>query len=154
MGDWIKSKIDWMADNTKSKSEEAYDILNDLIIAHVGAENGHFLAKARFLAFMIWRLIDAINDPKKIDDKDYYGNKRLELAGDLVSLLFEDAFRNYVDDLKRIINWEIPKCKRRGDVFDVTNAISWDTITEPIQNAISTGNWKIAWFKVDRQGIT
>lgn len=143
-----------MADNTKSKSEEAYDILNDLIIAHVGAENGHFLAKARFLAFMIWRLIDAINDPKKIDDKDYYGNKRLELAGDLVSLLFEDAFRNYVDDLKWIINWEIPKCKRRGDVFDVTNAISWDTITEPIQNAISTGNWKIAWFKVDRQGIT
>lgn len=143
-----------MADNTKSKSEEAYDILNDLIIAHVGAENGHFLAKARFLAFMIRRLIDAIYDPKKIDDKDYYGNKRLEMAGDLVGLLFEDAFWNYVDDLKRIINREIPKCKRRGEVFDVTNAISWDTITEPIQNAISTGNWKIAWFKVDWQGIT
>ena len=37
-------------------------------------------------------MIDAIDDPKKIDDKDYYGNKRLELAGDLVSLLFEDSF--------------------------------------------------------------
>ena len=103
---------------------------------------------------MVWRVIEVIEDPKKIDDKDYYGNKWLELAGDLVSLLFEDAFRNYVDDLKRAINWELPKAKRKGDIFDPLKLVTRDTITEPVQNAISTGNWKIARFKMDRQGIT
>jgi len=40
-----------------------------------------FMAKLRYLALMIRRIIDAIYDPSKLDDKDYYGNKRLELAG-------------------------------------------------------------------------
>ena len=40
-----------------------------------------YLAKARYIALMIRRIIDAVNDPTKLDDKDYYGNKRLELAG-------------------------------------------------------------------------
>jgi DNA-directed RNA polymerase III subunit RPC2 len=29
-----------------------------------------------------------------LDDKDIYGNMRLELAGNLLSLLFEDLFKN------------------------------------------------------------
>jgi len=42
---------------------------------------------------MIRRIIEASHDPTKLDDKDYYGNKRLELAGQLISLLFEDQFK-------------------------------------------------------------
>lgn len=44
---------------------------------------------------MIRRVIEAIHDPSKLDDKDYYGNKRLELAGQLISLLFEDLFKRF-----------------------------------------------------------
>jgi len=54
-----------------------------------------YLAKARYMALMIRRIIDAIIDPKNLDDKDYYGNKRLELAGQLISLLFEDLFKKF-----------------------------------------------------------
>ena len=33
--------------------------------------------------------MQAQHDPACMDDMDYYGNKRLELAGQLLSLLFE-----------------------------------------------------------------
>ena len=35
---------------------------------------------------MIRRVIQAEKDPTSVDDRDYYGNKRLELAGSLMSL--------------------------------------------------------------------
>lgn len=40
-------------------------------------------------------------DESLIDDRDYYGNKRLELAGGQLSLLFEDLFKRLNTDLKR-----------------------------------------------------
>ncbi len=39
--------------------------------------------------------MQAEEDPSLVDDRDYYGNKRLELAGSLLSLLFEDAFKRF-----------------------------------------------------------
>ena len=62
-----------------------------------------FTAKCRYLALMIRRIIEAFHDPTKLDDKDYYGNKRLDLAGQLVSLLFEDKFKKFKRDLEREI---------------------------------------------------
>ena len=41
----------------------------------------YIYTKTRFLSLMIRRILDAVFDPSKVDDKDYYGNKRLELAG-------------------------------------------------------------------------
>ena len=51
--------------------------------------------KAVYLALMIRRVILAQADTLKVDDRDYYGNKRLELAGQLLSLLFEDLVSNF-----------------------------------------------------------
>jgi len=79
------------------------------VLAHVECSPTNFLQKARYLALMIRRIIEAVEDPRKLDDKDYYGNKRLELAGDLMSLLFEDSFKKFLTDLSRKIGKEIPK---------------------------------------------
>lgn len=44
--------------------------------------------KAIYVATMVRRLLRVELGETKEDDMDYYGNKRLELAGSLLSLLF------------------------------------------------------------------
>ena len=63
-------------------------------------EEFNFRRKGWFLAIMIRKLIQAEEDPSMIDDRDYYGNKRLELAGSLLSLMFEDAFKRFNSDVR------------------------------------------------------
>lgn len=41
----------------------------------------NFRAKCIYLAVMVRRVILAQGGNNKVDDRDYYGNKRLELAG-------------------------------------------------------------------------
>lgn len=55
--------------------------------------------KAWYLAIMMRRLIQAEEDESMLDDRDYYGNKRMELAGSLLSLMFEDAFKRFNSDV-------------------------------------------------------
>jgi DNA-directed RNA polymerase III subunit RPC2 len=62
-------------------------------------ENFNFKMKATYTALMVRRVIQAQGDTKVIDDRDYYGNKRLELAGSLLALMFEDLFKRF--------NWEV-----------------------------------------------
>ena len=66
----------------------------NLVLAHIPLNNGPipYMNRCRYMALMVRRIIDCIGDPSKMDDKDYYGNKRLELAGYLMSLLFDDVF--------------------------------------------------------------
>ena len=67
--------------------------LKVLFIILVQVENFNFKMKAMFVALMVRRVIQAERDPRLVDDKDYYGNKRLEVAGSLLALLFEDLFK-------------------------------------------------------------
>ena len=57
--------------------------------------NWNFKVKAVYTGLMVRRVILAMGDTVKVDDRDYYGNKRLELAGQLLSLLFEDLFKKF-----------------------------------------------------------
>lgn len=55
----------------------------------------NFKIKACYVALMVRRVILAQGEAVDIDDRDYVGNKRLELAGQLISLLFEDLFKKF-----------------------------------------------------------
>lgn len=80
--------------------------------------------------------MDAQNNKKSVDDRDYYGNKRLELAGSLLSLMFEDVFKRFNWELKSIAEKTIPKI--RASQFDVIKYMRSDLITNCLVFAIST----------------
>lgn len=107
----------------KTKMEEARELLASLILTHVpvskrmNSSQGlprnislnncslqvkefNFRAKCIYLAVMVRRVILAQGD-NKVDDRDYYGNKRLELAGQ-ASLL--TMFWYYLDAVICVIS--------------------------------------------------
>ena len=87
-------------------------------------------------------------------DRDYYGNKRLELAGGLLALLFEDLFKRMNSDLRKQATKALSKQTRSTEHFDWVKHIDRSIITEGFEHAVASGNWTIKRFRMDRKGTT
>lgn len=136
-----------------SPEDEARDVLANVVLSHVPVENFDFRQKCIYVGHIVRRVILVHMGESEKDDKDYYGNKRLELAGNLLSLLFEDLFKLFNKDLKRQADMVLSK-PNRAQAFDVVKTIRPDTITNGMATAISTGNWVLKRFRMDRAGVT
>jgi DNA-directed RNA polymerase III subunit RPC2 len=95
----------------------------------------------------------AMVDPSGFDDKDYYGNKRLELAGQLLALLFEDLLKRLNADLRKQADIALSKANRATQ-FDIVKCIRQDTLSHGLEHAISSGNWTVKRFRMERKGVT
>mmetsp|Transcript_25502 Transcript_25502/g.70429 ORF Transcript_25502/g.70429 Transcript_25502/m.70429 type:complete len:1320 (-) Transcript_25502:937-4896(-) len=136
-----------------SPQDEAREILANVVLNHVPVENFDFRAKAIYVGHIVRRVLLVHLGKMPLDDKDYYGNKRLELAGSMISLLFEDLFKIFNRDLKRQADMVLSR-PSRATAFDIVKTIRPDTITNGMINAIATGNWVLKRFKMDRAGVT
>lgn len=153
MGSKIRQKRVWGAGGVKrTPLDEARDLLLTTILAHVPVENFNLKPKAVYMALMLRRIIEAQNNHALIDDRDYYGNKRLELAGSLLALLFEDLFKKYNSELKK--TGEKIGSKIGARQFDIGAHLKRDCITPGLINAIASGNWTVRRFKMERIGVT
>jgi DNA-directed RNA polymerase III subunit RPC2 len=85
-------------------------------------------------------MIQATIDPTTVDDKDYYGNKRLELAGPLLALLFEDLLKKFNTDLKKEIDRFLSKSNRAA-MFDVTKCFRPKTIADGAPGSLAV--WRV-----------
>jgi DNA-directed RNA polymerase III subunit RPC2 len=168
LGSMKKKRKDGDEDMTDA---EVIEILAHNVLNHVPVnEDYEFRPKIIYVTHIVRRVLLTVLDPKLLDDKDYYGNKRLELAGSLISLLFEDLFKRMNSDLKRQIDslFQKQKMRVRRDIgtegvnhnamkpiqLDVKTHFRKDTITQGFIHAISTGNWVLKRFRMDRAGVT
>lgn len=136
-----------------SPEDEAREVLANVVLSHVAVDHFNFRAKCLYIGHIVRRVLLVHLGQVPLDDKDYYGNKRLELAGNLLSLLFEDLFKIFNKDLKRQADQVLSK-PNRAQPFDIVNCIRPDTITNGMINAIATGNWVLKRFRMDRAGVT
>ncbi|PNX81974.1 DNA-directed RNA polymerase iii subunit rpc2-like protein [Trifolium pratense] len=83
---------------------------------------------------------------------DYVGNKRLELSGQLISLLFEDLFKSMTTEVKKMADKELKPAK--ANKFDISRLIEKDHISLGLERTLSTGNFDIKRFKMHKSGVT
>jgi DNA-directed RNA polymerase II subunit RPB2 len=66
----------------------AKDVLKNDLLPHIGIKSGDEFKKAFFVGYMTNRLISAALGRTTEDDRDYYGKKRLDMAGALLAMIF------------------------------------------------------------------
>ncbi|KAK0303454.1 DNA-directed RNA polymerase III complex subunit Rpc2 [Friedmanniomyces endolithicus] len=139
----------------KSPKQQALEKLAETVIPHVEVKGMNFRPKALYIAFMTRRVLMAMHDPKLVDDRDYVGNKRLELAGQMLALLFEDLFKDFTRQMKVSMDKILKKPNPTKEFDPIDLILQFEhRITSGMERAISTGNWTLKRFRMDRAGIT
>jgi len=123
---------------TKDKRiKYAREILQKEMLPHVGISDFCETRKAYFLGYMVHRLLLAALGRRELDDRDHYGNKRLDLAGPLLAFLFRGLFRTLIKEMRMYAQKFIDK----GKDFNVELAFKMSTISDGLKYSLATGNW-------------
>lgn len=151
---------DWQKEKVTGPTISAASVLEKQVLSHIDCSDGNYASKIRYLGLMTRRVINAQRDPTIIDDKDYYGNKRLELSGQLIELLFEDQFKTLNMSIKDQIDLTLSKLRagkrdasKYPDVHEMMNDRAM-RFRHAMEHSISTGHWNIKRFRIDRAGCS
>lgn len=139
-------------ENIEKVMEVVNRTLDEDLLPHEGIDKKDRLSKARFLGYMTQKAILVIEGKRSLDDRDHFGNKRVDSSGHLLASLFRMSFakqlRNIKTDLeKRILN---------NKVIQIEQDFSYNklNVTKEIMYSMSTGNWSINRQKVVKTGIS
>eukprot|EP01117_Protostelium_nocturnum_P006789 TRINITY_DN2438_c0_g1_i4.p1 TRINITY_DN2438_c0_g1~~TRINITY_DN2438_c0_g1_i4.p1 ORF type:complete len:1174 (-),score=395.88 TRINITY_DN2438_c0_g1_i4:61-3582(-) len=127
----------------------ARDILQKELLPHVGVMEYCETKKAYFFGYIIHRLLSAALHRRPMDDRDHYGNKRLDLAGPLLGTLFRQLFKKLTKDVKGYLQKTIDQ----GGEFNLTRAVRPKTITNGLKYSLATGNWGTQGSQGARAGV-
>ncbi|MBT4174469.1 DNA-directed RNA polymerase subunit B'' [archaeon] len=119
------------------KLEKTQDQLDHYLMPHLGITAKERKLKAYHMCKMIKKFLEITKDNKSITDKDHYKNKKLKLAGDLMSDLFRVNMRVLVND----ILYNFQRLVKRGKFQSVKIIIRDKLLTSRIQSAVATGSW-------------
>ncbi|XP_033126441.1 DNA-directed RNA polymerase II subunit RPB2 [Anneissia japonica] len=123
---------------TKDKRVKyAKEILQKEMLPHVGIAEFCETKKAYFLGYCVHRLLLASVGRRECDDRDHYGNKRLDLAGPLLAFLFRALFKNLMKEVRIYAQKFIDK----GKDFNMELAIKTRIVTDGLKYSLATGNW-------------
>ncbi|KAK2634395.1 hypothetical protein Ddye_029187 [Dipteronia dyeriana] len=154
--EYLEGKVKRSTFGSPSSNQEgrALAILRDVFLANVPVSNNNFRPKCLYVGVMLRRMMEAMLNKDAMDDKDYVGNKRLELSGQLVSLLFEDLFKTMITEGQKAIDITLGRPSRASRFDPTSSVLNRETITHGLERTLSTGNFDVKRFKMHRKGMT
>ncbi len=117
----------------------ASQLMQKDFLPHLGDEPMNESKKAFFFGYMVHKLLQTILGRRELDDRDHYGNKRLDLAGPLMGNLFRQLFEKLRKDSQRTLQRQV----RDGKPFNAAFHLNGKPIQDGINYSLATGNWTI-----------
>ena len=136
--DYIAKKGSAYATNREVRMKYALTLLEGEFLPHISTESDGNLKKAYFVGYMVNRLLVGALGRSTEDDRDYYGKKRLEMAGTLLASLYRSLFRQFIDEMIKQIKKDLHSNKKQ---FPMNKIMRHESITRGLKSALSTGNW-------------
>jgi DNA-directed RNA polymerase subunit B len=118
--------------------KRAEAIIDRNLLPHIGGTPESRMDKAIFLGEMAARLIELKLGRRKEDDKDHLKNKRIKMAGPLLTELLRSAFWSLYRDMR----YQLKRMSSRRKGILIAAAIRPGIITSRLEHAIATGNWR------------
>jgi DNA-directed RNA polymerase II subunit RPB2 len=82
------------------RQRSAFDVLQMSFLPHVSTGEGFESKKAYYLGYMVHRLCSSALGRREMDDRDHFGNKRMDLAGPLLGGLFRKLFQGFTKGVR------------------------------------------------------
>jgi len=123
----------------RERIEYARSLLEKELLPHVGIQPGQMSRKAYFLGYVVNRVLMCSLHRRGEDDRDHYANKRLDLAGPLLSGLFRVLIKN----LRKSVATQLQRSVDDGKDFNIVRALKVKTITNGLKYSLATGNWGV-----------
>ncbi len=123
--------------NNEMKIERAEETIDTSLFPHIGHSKKDRVAKARFLAYMIRKLMMFSKGEISADDKDHYKNKRLRLCREMMESLFRTSFRMFIADMK--YNYE--RLVKKGKNPSIESISRAKLLSSRIKSSLATGQW-------------
>ncbi len=111
--------------------------IDSFFLPHIGMDKISRNEKAITLCRLIRLYLRSKENPKIRTDKDHYANKRVKLAGDLMS----DLFRVNFGILIRDIQYSLQKVSKRKRFYSLKTISKSTLFSHRIESAIATGSW-------------
>ena len=96
------------------------------------------------------RLLLAHLGRRELDDRDHYGNKRMDLAGPLLAGLFRQLFIKLAKDCRMMLQKSIDQ----GKQYNFERSIKQNTITRGLKYSVATGNWGMQKQAASKAGVS
>ncbi|KAH9624453.1 hypothetical protein KSS87_008143 [Heliosperma pusillum] len=148
--DYIGKRGQTVGVSREKRIKYAKEILQKEMLPHVGVGEYCETKKAYFFGYIIHRLLLCALGRREEDDRDHYGNKRLDLAGPLLGGLFRQLFRKLTRDVRAYVQKNVDQ----GKDLNLSFAIKAKTITSGLKYSLATGNWGAANAAGTRAGVS
>ena len=110
-------------------------LLEDYLLPHI---EGNLVEKGFYIGYMINRLLQCYLGRIKIDDRDSFVNKRIDLPGQLILELFKQFYKKMLNECNKFFK------KRNSDdnnPLNIINQIKPNIIEQGLKTALLTGAW-------------
>jgi DNA-directed RNA polymerase II subunit RPB2 len=131
--------------STKASTEDKADIyihavLQKEFLPHIGIDITSYEKKALFLIYMIQYFLMVYFKQCEYDDHDHIRNKRLDVSGTLLSMIFKQSWSKVVKELDIAITKKLESNLGLHDLA-FSQLVNNQHLTKDLSYVLSTGNW-------------